>query len=405
MNRELVLGILGLAFFALFIISIDALLSPLLIFLAIWFFLYPIGRFPWTRRILIASSVLFMLWMVSRVWSVFAPFLGGAALAYLLDPLVDRLERMKIPRLLAAILLVVALLGFIVTLSILFLPTVAHQINMVISNLPLLANQLSDFLESVEERLKPLGIPSGTLDISSIRERILGTDALLENMAKGALDITKAVTSALGTILNLILVAIVSFYLLVEWDDIIRWFGTLIPRASRDRVGSISREIDRLIAQWFRGQLTIALIIGLITTAALSLLQSPYAALIGLVAGVFNLVPTIGIILTYGIVLILTPTVSAPLPYLLKSVLVIFSAQLLETIVLSPQIMGSRIGLHPAVIIFSIMVSAALLGPLGVIIAVPAASLIKMAGIRTIEYYRRSQTYDHEDTDFENEED
>ena len=405
MNRELVLGILGLAFFTLFIISIDALLSPLLIFLVIWFFLYPIRRFPWTRRILISSSVLFMLWMVSRVWSVFAPFLGGAALAYLLDPLVDRLERMKIPRLLAAILLVVALLGFIVTLSILFLPTVAHQINMVISNLPLLANQLSDFLESVEERLKPLGITSGTLDISSIRERILGTDTLLENMAKGALDITKAVTSALGTILNLILVAIVSFYLLVEWDDIIRWLDTLIPRASRDHVGSISREIDGLIAQWFRGQLTIALIIGLITTAALSVLQSPYAALIGLVAGVFNLVPTIGIILTYGIVLILTPTVSAPLPYLLKSVLVIFSAQLLETIVLSPQIMGSRIGLHPAVIIFSIMVSAALLGPLGVIIAVPAASIIKMAGIRTIEYYKRSQTYDYKDTDFENEED
>jgi len=405
MNKELILTVLGLAFFALFMVSIGSLLTPAVLFLSIWFFLFPIRKYPWTQRLLAATSVLFGLWLISRIWSVFAPFLGGVALAYLLDPLVDRLENWRIPRLLAAIILVIALLGAIVTLSILFLPTVAHQIKLVVTNLPALANQLSGFLESIEDRLKPLGVSSGTLDISAIRERILGTDTLLENVAKGALDITKAVTSALGTILNLILVAIVSFYLLVEMDGIIRWFGTLVPRSSRERIGGVFKEVDSIIGQWFRGQLTIALIIGILTTAALTILGTPYAALIGLIAGIFNLVPTIGIIMTYGIVLVLTPTVQTPLPYLMKSVMVIASVQLLETLILSPYIMGSRIGLHPAVIIFSIMVSAALLGPLGVIIAVPAASLVKLAGIRIIAYYKRTYTYDHEDDDHENEED
>ncbi len=403
--RASIPAILGIAAFGLFLYSVAPVLTPLLLLFLVWFFLFPLREAAWARRILCAASVFFVLWLLSRIWPVVGPFVAGAVIAYLLGPLVDKFERIGFPRLLAAIVLVLVLLGIVIALSLLFLPTVASQIKEIISHLPALANTISEFIATLEQRLERFGVPPGTVDIAGVRERVLDTDTLLERLAHGALDVTKAVTSAVGTIINLLLVVVVSFYLLVEMNRLLAWADSLIPRASRNRVARVFREIDSIIGSWFRGQLTIALVVGILTTAGLTILSTPYAAFIGLIAGVLNIIPTIGLIISLGVAVVLTPTVAAPLSYLLKIGIVFAVVQILDNLVISAQIMSSRMGLHPAIVIFSVIVFAYLFGAVGVLIAIPTVSLLRYGSSEMISVYKNMEFYTTNEASKDREED
>jgi len=388
------LSLIGLALFGLLLFSVSSILTPVLLCLLMWFFLYPQRRTPWVTRTLVSATFLLLLFVLDTAWPVLAPFVAGAVVAYLLDPFVDKLERIHIPRSIAAVLLVLFLGALISTAGLLLLPTVAAQIEEIVSQLPTAAGKMSNALESLEKKLVDLGLPAENVDI---RQRILGADTLFERIAQGALDLTKAASSALGRIINIFLVIVVSFYLLIEMNRFTAWASTLPPGLHRKRFGRVFEEIDRIVGSWFRGQLVVAFTVGVLTAFGLVLLSTPYAVLIGLFAGILNIVPTVGLIASLILSFLLAPTVPQPLNYIIKVGAVFAVVQTLDSLVISPQIMSSRLKLHPAMIILAVVVSAYLLGPVGVLIAVPAASLLRLAGSWTLSFYKNSAFYDDQD--------
>ncbi len=394
MFKTEILSLVGLVSFGLLLFSVSSILTPVLLCLLVWFFLYPLRHTPWATRLLVSSTFLLLLFVFNEAWPVLAPFVAGAVVAYLLDPFVDKLERVRIPRLIAAILLVLFLLTLISTIGLLLLPTVAGQIEEIVSQLPTAAVKVSDAMESLEKKLVDLGLPAESVDI---RQKILGADTLFERIAQGALDITKAASSALGRIINIFLVFVVSFYLLIEMNRFTIWASTLPPRSHRMRVSRAFGEIDRIVGSWFRGQLVVAFTVGVLTASGLILLSTPYAVLIGLFAGILNIIPTVGLIASLILSFLLAPIVPHPLNYMIKVGVVFAVVQTLDSLVISPQIMSSRLNLHPAIIILAVVVSAYLLGPVGVLIAVPAASLIQLAGSWALSLYKNSEFYDAQD--------
>ncbi|MCU0611586.1 MAG: AI-2E family transporter [Candidatus Eisenbacteria bacterium] len=382
--------ILGILFFLLFLWQVTPVLSPLLLALLVWLFLYPMRRSQWVVRVLVATTTLLVLWFLYLARRALMPFVWGAAVAYLLDPFVDRLQRLRIPRLLGAFLLVFLLTGLMVAIALLVLPTAAGQIRDIISHLPEASAAAGRWWADLQARTQRLGVP---LEFVDIRERILGADTVLSRLAKGALDVTKALSGALSGVISLVLVVVVSFYLLVQIDRLSGWLRALIPPLQLPAATAVGREIDAIIGSWFRGQLLVALLVGVLTASGLALLRAPYAALLGLVAGALNIIPTIGLIASLAIAILLAPTVGHPLSYLVKVGVVFAVVQVLDSVVISAQIMRARMGLHPAVVIVSVVGAATLFGAAGVLLAVPAAALVRLGGSMALAKYRTSAYY------------
>jgi len=384
------IAVLGFLFFTLLLWRTAAVLSPLVLTLLVWIFLYPVRRSSWAGRAMVTAAVLLVLWFLHRAWHALVPFVWGAAIAYLLDPFVDRLQRLRVPRFLGALLLVLLLLGVIVTIGLLVLPTAAGQIRDIVSQLPEAAAATERWLGKLQARVEGLGLPFQPLDV---QKEILRADTVLSRLAQGALNLTKALSNALGTILNLVLVVVVSFYLLVQIDRLTAWFRTLVPPRYISSSAAVCHEVDIIVGTWFRGQLLVALLVGVFTAAGLAALSTPYASLLGLIAGVLNIIPTIGLIVTVVLAALLAPTVTHPLSYLLKVGIVFAVVQTLDSVVISAQVMRARMGLHPAVVILAVVVFATLFGAPGVILAVPVAALVRRGGQWALAHYRSSASY------------
>ncbi len=383
------LAFAGLACFALFLCRVLPVLSPLVLAALVWVFLSPLRRSPWASRLLVVTTALLGLWLVHLTGRALLPFVWGAGIAYLLDPFVDRLQRLGVPRVVSSLLLVILLLGTVVAGTALLLPTAAAQIRQIIVHLPAAAAAADRWLAEAYRRLRDLGVPVEPVDI---RSEILRADALLSRLAQGALGVTKALSVALSTLLTLILVVVVSFYTLLRVDEITRWIRSLVPPRFMG-VRSFLHTLDTTVGAWFRGQLTVAFLVGLCTTAGLLLLSTPYAVLLGLVAALLNLIPTVGLIVTVGIALLLAPTVARPWTYLVKVGIVFGVMQVLENVVISAQVMRRNVGLHPAVVIVSLVVGASLLGPVGILVAVPTTAMLRLLAQHALSSYRRSQFY------------
>lgn len=383
------IGALGLLFYSLFLWRVAPLLSPLLLAVLVWVVLYPERRTPWASRVLATTTALLLLWFLRITWKALVPFLWGGAVVYLLNPFVNRLQRLRIPRLVASLILVGLLVSVLVAVGMLVLPTAASQIREIIIHLPTAAASADRWLASAQARLQEIGVPFEAIDV---RRRILSVDAVLSRLAQGALGVTKALTTAFSVAVTSILVVVVSFYTLLRINQLIAWLHTLVP----PRLAGVTvafREIDSTIGSWFRGQLLVALLVGSLTAAGLTLLSTPYAALIGLVAGAMNIIPTIGLIVSLSFAVLLAPTVAQPWSYLLKVVTVFAALQLLDNLVISAQIMRVRMKLHPAITILSVVAGASLFGAAGVFLAVPAAALIRLGGQSALARYRLSTFY------------
>ncbi|MBN1425601.1 AI-2E family transporter [Candidatus Fermentibacteria bacterium] len=383
------IGALGLLFYVLFLWRVAPLLSPLLLAILVWVVLYPERRSPWAARVLATTTALLLLWFLRLTWRALTPFFWGGTVVYLLNPFVNRLQRLRIPRLVASLTLGVFLIAVIVAIGILVLPTAAGQIREIINRLPDAAASADRWLASAQRRLQELGVPLEAMDV---RERILSVDAILSRMAHGALGVTKALTTAFSAAVTAMLVVVVSFYTLLRMDRLMAWLRALVPNRLTG-VRAAFREIDTTIGSWFRGQLLVALLVGSLTAAGLAVLSAPYAALIGLVAGALNIIPTIGLMVSVAFAALLAPTVAQPWSYLLKVGIVFAVLQVLDNFVISVQIMRVRMKLHPAVIILSVVAGASLFGVAGVFLAVPAAGLIRLGGQWALARYRSSAYY------------
>ncbi len=314
-------------------------------------------------------------WLLYLLAPVLTPFVAAALLAYIGDPLADRLQKFGLPRTLAVVavfLLTFLMLGLLVLLV---GPLIQTQVGALFDALPDIVSQFEQvWLPNIAELLN--------LDVGDD----VGIGAFLArygDMAgswgtKVLVSVSQSGGALAAAVLSLFLVPIITFYLLRDWDSIIAHIGALIPSEQRETVTRLARETDEVLGAFLRGQLLVMLALGFIYSVGLGLVGLKFAIAIGVVSGLVSFVPYLGFL--FGIVLASLTVALEPEPlWQLVGVVVTFTgAQLLEGSVLTPKLVGDRIGLHPVIIIFAIVAGGQLFGFFGILLALPAAAVLSV---------------------------
>gem|GEM_PF-175579 len=388
----LVAGILLLV--GLYLTAGDAV-GPFILYVALLLLLHPWWNEKWAHAFLLVGTLFFAVWLVTEIQIVLVPFALGLLLAYLLDPLIDRIETWKVPRTaaIAGLVLIALLLFAVVMVSI--VPIVIDQIGSLINNVPGYFSQVQGWLEDVV--LPWLGRLGFDVSPEALSEAFFGESSqagqTLQRLLGGALEFTSSLYTLLAQLLNLLLIPVIAFYLLKDYDSIAAWAGELIPPKRRPALSKLGGEIGEALSNYLRGQFAVCVIIAVLYGIGFGIMGIQYAALLGLAAGVLALIPYVGSILTMviaGIVALLGP---APLGDLFKVVIVFAAVQLLDGNLITPKIMGERFGLHPVIIMFTVLVFAVLLGFVGLLIAVPLTAVLKVVVDQLLERYRGSTLF------------
>ncbi len=325
---------------------------------------------------------------------ILAPFLIAAFLSYLGDPLVDRLRRRGMNRTLGVMIVFLAmtLLGLLCLLV--AAPLIESQIRIVIRSLPQLGDWINNEMVPFLASLSGLSIPTvnvGTLTAAAAKHwnQLGGVVGVLASWLGSSTQLM------LSWIAFATIVPVVTFYLLRDWDVLLAKINQLIPRQFEPKIAALAREVDEVLSQFLRGQLLVMLAQMVYFSLALSLVGLDLALLIGVVAGAVSFVPYLGAIIGIG-----SGVLAALMQYHelmpVVWVLVVFGiGQSLETMVLTPLLVGDRIGLHPVAVIFAVMAGGQLFGLVGVLIALPVAAVITVLLRHAHELYLGSSLYSH----------
>lgn len=327
---------------------------------------------------------------------ILSPFLASAILAYMLGGAVDRLSRVRfgrgqVPRVAAVSIVITAFLLAVLALVLIVVPVLRAEI-------PLLQAKIPAFFAKLDSMFSPWLAQYGInvkLDSAGLR------DLLARQVAASGEDVWTTIlakvrvggSALLGWIATLTLVPVVLFYLLLDWHQILARIEGAIPRRYVARTVGMARESDALLAQYLRGQLLVMIVLAVYYSAALALIGLDVALPVGVLTGVLGFVPYLG----FGLGMLLA-VVAALLQFAgwtaLVWVLVIYIAgQLLESFILTPRLVGERIGLHPLAVIFALMAFGELFGFAGVLLALPASAVL-MVGFRHMRsHYLRSSFY------------
>jgi predicted PurR-regulated permease PerM len=346
-------------------------------------------------------GVMTLFWLLATTGTLLAPFVVALGLAYVLDPLVDRLERRGLGRAVAILLLALPVLALLLVGIFVGLPALGEQVGELIDQAPVLLTRLSDWLERMQARVQ--GMP---LVGEQIQEQLRSIDSeavvafleerqamLVERAWDGVLGLGRGIGSVLTVVGYVVLTPVLAFYLLRDWDRLTAYTAELIPRGQRDSAVSFAREYDGLLARYLRGQILVAATIGLVTAVGLFVVGFPYALLIGVLVAIFSLVPYLGLVLSLIPAVLIALVSGNVLMSLLKVAVVFGIAQGLEGAVISPRIVGESVGLHPVWVVLALAIGGFYAGFVGLLLAVPAAVGIKLLLARGLRRWRESEIY------------
>ncbi len=319
------------------------------------------------------------------------PFVAGMAVAYFLDPAVDRLERWGLSRTLATSIITAAFLMVIVALLLLMLPILQKQVLDFVERVPqytaLLKQNMLGLIEALKDRLPPDDMANlREAATKYVGEALTWVGRLLAGIWSGGM--------ALASLLSLIFITpIVAFYLLRDWDRLLARIDAWLPRQHAETVREQMRLIDQRLAGFVRGQALVCVILGLFYGIALTIAGLQFGLIVGLGAGAVSFIPYVGTILglltSVGLAVV---QFSEWQPIAVVAGIFVFG-QVVEGNFLSPKLVGDRIGLHPLWIIFALFAGGTLLGFVGVLLAVPAAAVIGVLGRFAMERYMESPLY------------
>lgn len=323
---------------------------------------------------------------------ILTPFVIAAVLSYIGDPLVDWLEIKKMPRTVSVSVVFFVLTLMAVIFLIILIPLIEKQIIILINKVPEYAQWIqSTILPVVNEKL---GEAKVSLDFQSLQESLKSNwQSAGGIMAQIVGSITRSGLALFTGVANLTLVFIVSFYLLRDWDKLIENIRQLLPRNKEKLVSSLAKQSDEVLGAFFRGQLLVVLALTLVYSVGLSIVGLELAILIGLLAGVVSFVPYLGFIIGVVVAGIAAIMQFNDASYILYVFIVFGVGQALEGMVLTPILVGDKIGLHPVAVIFAILAGGQLFGFFGILCALPVAAVLAVIIRHMHKEYKGSALY------------
>lgn len=348
----------------------------------------------WHFALLLAAVLVIgaIVWVLSPI---LAPFLAAAILAYIFDPLVDRMQQRGLSRSLATVIAVLLLALAVVLLLVIVLPLFYKEVAQLTQLIP-------GFVEQLKNTVVPwINAKLGTaiqLDASSFR-------TFMQENISDASGIAKRVFATVGSgglaviavLINISLVPIVLFYLLRDWDELVARVDDLVPRRYHQTVSTIAGEVDAVLSEFLRGQLTVMVIMATFYVLGLWAVGLKFALPVGLITGLLVFVPYLGVAL--GLVL---GTVAAVMQFdsVMTGLALVWGVfavgQVVESLFVTPKFVGERIGLHPVAVIFALMAFGQLFGFFGVLLALPASAAI-LVGLRHVaNRYKESALFERD---------
>lgn len=342
-------------------------------------------RWQWLILLIVLGTIMYLL------SPVLMPFVVAALFAYLADPLVDRLERWMGRGF--AVSLVFLVVAVVVTAILLVLvPFIEHQINNFLTQLPV-------WVDWFQSRAAPWlqtysGVSPDLFDTRKIIDTLQANWRAAGGFAASALaHVSKSGLTVIGWALNLVLIPVVAFYLLRDWDVLVERIHAMIPRSIEPIVSRLARESDSVLGAFLRGQLSVMIALGVFYGAGFWLVGLSIGPLIGMVAGLISFVPYLGAItgLIMGVISALVQYQDWYHVLLVLGVFVI--GQTLEGYVLVPKLVGGKIGLHPVAVIFAVLAGGELFGFVGVLLALPVTAVVAVVLRYFYQRYTESELY------------
>ena len=342
----------------------------------------------------LVGFVLF-LWFFS---SILLPFVAGMALAYFLDPVADWLERRGLSRTMATIVILVCFVTIFALALMLVIPIIISQFTQFAAALPGYITELQQIISSPQTSFLP---PWVSAQIETVKEnfsQVLSQGAgFLGSLLAQIWNSGKAIVDVMSL---LVVTPVVAFYILLDWDRMVRKVDSWVPRDQVLVVRQIAREMDQSVAGFIRGQGSLCLILGIYYAVGLSLVGLNFGLLIGFVAGMISFIPyigsLIGLVMAIGVALV---QFWPDFPWILAVAAVFFSGQFLEGNILQPKLVGQSVGLHPVWLMFALFAFGALFGFVGLLIAVPAAAVVGVLVRFALSRYLDSDIYYGRSTD------
>ncbi|MDH4234790.1 MAG: AI-2E family transporter [Gallionella sp.] len=348
----------------------------------------PLSRFAAVQWLSFVVVVILLLYLLGPILT---PFVAAGILAYICNPLVQRLGKRKIPRTLAVVLVMAGLLLLFALLLLIMLPLLEKEISLFVMRLP-------DWIEAARTHLLPklqqwFGV-SLEWDSQALKNLVLShwksaggaAGKLLPWLGSGG----GAIISAL---VNLLLVPLAMFYMLRDWDVMTARLAELVPRHWRSKVTEIASEVDRVLAEFLRGQISVMLLMSIYYVIALWLAGLEFALPIGILAGLLVFVPYLGMIIGLSLA-----TLAAMMQFdsssgILFVWLAFGAGQLLEGMAVTPWLVGDRIGLHPLAVIFALLAFGQVFGFAGLLLALPLSAILLVALRHGKAWYLSSHLY------------
>lgn len=342
-----------------------------------------------TRPLFWLAAAALIGYLVYVLSPILTPFVLAAILAYMGDPLVDKLEARRIPRTLGVLIVMAGLIGLVVVILVVLIPLFEEQAVTFMQNLP-------QYLEAIRSFIAPwldrFGIDF-ELNLAGIQEALRKNlpgqglaQKLIPTLTTGGLALIEFVT-------NLVLMPVVLFYVLRDWDRMVAAIDETIPLRWRDEVRSLARDVDNMLGQFLRGQLSVMFLLAAFYVAGLWIVGLDFALPIGILAGLLTFIPYLGAIVGFVLATLAGAIQFQSFGGLVPVWIVFFVGQMLEGMVVTPWLVGDRIGLHPVLVIFVLLAFGKLFGFFGVLVALPVSAALMVGFRRLHQTYTESELY------------
>jgi len=332
--------------------------------------------------LIIATIVIFR--SGSLMYEILSPFLFAIVLAYTLNPLVSYIEKKGIKRFWSVFIVYFVIATIIFIFSITLVPKMTFEVKKLLEALPKLGNESYGYIYNKYIKYNN-SIENLPEELNAVKEALKFNGNRLEDfILKIISSVTNLILKFLSKIANIVLTPILAFYFLKDADKFKKMLILSIPRFLRKGVIDVAKDIDEVLGGFIRGQLIVAGIVGILTTISLLILKVDFAVLVGMIAGIADIIPYFGPIV--GIIPALVFASLGGLNKIIWVVVIFIIIQQVESAIISPKIISDKVGIHPIVVILSLIIAGKFFGLFGLLIAVPIAGVIKVIGKHFINY-------------------
>ncbi len=378
-DPEVLVAVAGLLLLAALGYSVGSVLSPFVLLAALVYFLYPWRGLPIPGRTIGLGVLLALVWAFVSLFGILLPFLLAFLLAYLLNPVVLSMERREVPRWAGSGVCVLVLVALGVAAALFIFPVAFRQFEGILGGL---RSIVGDFIAMVNsgailQWFEGYGISGDRVRDFITTQMTPQLESVLKTLFEALFSFLSSLSSLALHVINIVIVPFVVFYLLKDYPAVTAAIEGILPARQREGARSVFALADEILGRYFRGSLLVAAIQGTIAGVGLWFLGVDYALVLGIMTGVLDFIPYVGLVTSLVVSSIVASFSGEPVALKITGVVVLYLSQkILEATVLGPKIVGGRVGLHPVVLILCLLVFGYFLGFLGMLIAVPATAMI-----------------------------